>query len=113
MTPHYVAILEHEFSAHLLDISTLQRPSAAFHALIYRLHHCGEQATLDVVWLLAPEIKRPCHAKDVVELASRVGIGGEGALGYRGIHVDEFGTTAADDGDEGRGWKGEERLGGY
>src|SRR5437773_420891 len=55
MTPHHLAVLEHEFSTHLLDISALQRPATALHNLVYRLHDCAEKAGLDVVWLLAPE----------------------------------------------------------
>src|SRR5438045_9213570 len=66
MTPYHLAFLEHEFSADLLDISTLQRPAATLHALVYRPHDCAEQAALDVIRLLAPEVERPRHAEDVV-----------------------------------------------
>jgi hypothetical protein len=48
----------------------------------------------------------------VVEFARGVCVDGEGTAGCLGVHGDEFGSPAADDGDEGGRGEGEEVVGG-
>lgn len=110
MTPHHLAVLEHELASDLLDVAALDGTGAHLQALQDGGGHAGEHGLADVFGLWT-QIERARHAEEVVELARRVGVDGERAARGFDIHGDELGTSTADDGDEGGSREGEESVG--
>lgn len=97
--PRTLAVLEHEFAAHLLEVAALQRILACSYALEYRLHRVDEHVGVHVLGL-GPEFVCSRHAEVVVQLARWVGVNGKwAACGFR-VHGYQLRTAAANDCDK-------------
>jgi hypothetical protein len=94
--PCALSVLEQKFPAHLLHVAALQRILAGSETLEYRLHRVDQHVGVHVFGLGA-ELKRPCHAQNVVELARGVGVDGKGTRCRLRVHGNQFRPPAADD----------------
>ena len=108
--PGTLAVFEEELSTDLLEVAAFERLATGAERLKDGLDGVYEDMGLHV-FRLASQIVGARHAEMVVEFARRVGVDGEGAARDLGVHGDEFGAPAADDGDKGGCGQREEVVG--